>query len=54
MNKPTLTIASPVMGEAVRIIEQESVCTFYAHIVGTIQGALSAGCTITNLDIVEG
>ena len=54
MNKATITIISPITGEAVRVIEQESVCTFYAHIVGTIQGALAAGSIVTNLDVVEG
>ena len=53
MHKATLTLISPLTGESVRVIEDDNASIFYARIVGTIQGAISAGCTITNLDIVE-
>ena len=53
MHKATLTIVSPITGEVVRVIEDDNICTLYARIVGTVQGALAAGCVVTNLDVVE-
>ena len=53
MHKATLTIVSSFTGEAVRVIEDDNINTFYARIVGTVQGALAAGCVVTNLDVVE-
>lgn len=53
MNTATITIQSPFTGESVRVIEDANIGTLYARIVGTVDGALSAGCTITNMSIVE-
>lgn len=53
MHKATLTFISSLTGEHISVIEDDKASTFYARIVGTIQGAISAGCTVTSLDIVE-
>jgi len=53
MNKATITISSPIYGDETVTLENTHLAFLYATIVGTVQGALKSGNSITALTVEE-
>jgi hypothetical protein len=49
MHKATITSLSQFSGENYHEIEDDNLMTFYAQIVGTVQGITAAGAVITSV-----
>ena len=49
MYKATITSLSPLSGEHVSIIEDDSVLSFFARVTGTVEGICAAGSSVISL-----
>ena len=49
MHKATITSRSEISGESVYTVEDENLLTFYAQIVGAVQGITAAGSVVVSV-----
>jgi hypothetical protein len=49
MHKATITSRSEISGERVYTVEDENLLTFYAQIVGAVQGITAAGSVVVSV-----